>query len=55
MNYEMEMNFYYWEEGDRIVVQNMIMGMKGQEHKHTKQEFEEWKRDIPKKNLIKVT
>jgi len=49
-----EMNFYYWKEGDKIVVQNMVMGMKGQEHTHTIKEFEVWKKDIPKKNLIKL-
>ena len=49
-----EMNFYYWKEGDKIVVQNMVMGMKGQEHTHTMKGFERWKKDIPEKNLIKL-
>ena len=49
-----EMNFYYWEENGRIFVQNMVMGMEGQKHSHTKEEFKEWSKDIPKKNMIKV-
>lgn len=48
------MNFYYWKEGNKIVVQNMIMGMEGQKHSHSPQEFEEWKKDIPEENLIKL-
>ena len=49
-----EMNFYYWIKNDKVVVQNMLMGMEGQRHEHTVEEFKEWKKDIPKKNLIKL-
>lgn len=49
-----QMNFYYWEEGGQIVVQNMIMGLEGQKHTHTKAGFKEWSKDIPKENLIKL-
>ena len=34
---------YYREENNEIVAQNMICGMKGQEHRHTKEEWEIWK------------
>jgi len=49
-----EMNFYYWKEGSKIVVQNMVMGMEGQKHEHTIEEFKKWKKDISEKNLIKI-
>jgi hypothetical protein len=50
----LEMNFYYWEEGDKIVVQNMAMGLCGQKHTHTPEDFDRWKKDIPIKNLIHI-
>jgi len=49
-----EMNFYWWIENGKVVVQNMVMGLEGQKHVHTKREFEEWRKDIPDKNLIYV-
>ena len=49
-----EMNFYYWKERDKIVVQNMVMGYEGQKHSHTPEEFKNWSKDISKKNLIQI-
>jgi len=49
-----EMNFYWHKENDKIIVQNMCMGMQGQLHEHTPKDFERWKKDIPAKNLIQV-
>jgi hypothetical protein len=49
-----EMNFYWWKENGKIIVQNMIMGLKGQKHEHTPEDFEQWKKDIPAKNLTQI-
>lgn len=49
-----EMNFYWWREKGKIVVQNAIMGMMGQKHTHTEADFERWSKDIPPKNLIEI-
>lgn len=49
-----EMNFYYWKENGKIIVQNMLMGMEGQKHSHSPEEFKEWSKDIPTKNLIQI-
>lgn len=47
-----EMNFYYWHEKDKVVVQNAVMGMMGQKHVHTEKDFKQWRKDISPKNLI---
>lgn len=47
-----EMNFYWWEENGQIVVQNCVMGMMGQKHTHTKEDFNAWKKDIVPEHLI---
>ena len=49
-----EMNFYYWEENGKIVVQNAAGGFMGQKHEHTQDEFAEWSKDIPEENLVKL-
>lgn len=49
-----EMNFYWWRENGKIIVQNMIMGMEGQRHEHTPGEFEKWSKGVPAKNLIQI-
>lgn len=36
------MYHYYWKEKGKIVVQNMVGGFKGQEHKHTPKDFQKW-------------
>lgn len=46
------MYHYYWREGDKIVVQNMVGPYEGQKHEHTKEEFEEWKKNINPEHLI---
>uniref|UniRef100_A0A6M3MAC1 Uncharacterized protein n=1 Tax=viral metagenome TaxID=1070528 RepID=A0A6M3MAC1_9ZZZZ len=43
---------YYWKEGDEIVVQNWVGGMKGQEHRHSPEDFKRWSKDIKAENLI---
>lgn len=48
------MNFYYWKENGKIIVQNAAMGIMGQKHEHTPEDFKRWKKDIPAKNLIKI-
>jgi len=50
----LEMNFYWWKKGKKIVVQNAAMGMLGQKHEHTLKDFNRWKKDIPEKNLIHI-
>ena len=49
-----EMNFYYWKENGKIVVRTSIMGMLGQRHEHTLEDFKKWKKDIPEKYLIHI-
>lgn len=49
---QLEMRFYYHREKGRIVVQNAIMGMMGQEHTHTEKDFKQWARDIPSHCLV---
>lgn len=44
-----EMFHYYWREDDEIVVQNWVGGHKGQEHRHSPKDFEDW----VKENKIK--
>ena len=48
------MNFYYWKEGEKVVVQNAVMGMMGQKHTHTQKGFRDWikRSNIPQENLI---
>jgi hypothetical protein len=48
----LQMMFYWWKEGGKVVVQNMIMGYVGQKHEHTPEEFEKWRADVPGKNLV---
>jgi len=45
---------YYWKEGDQIIVQNVIGGFRGQEHKHTPESFENWKEKAKGWELIKI-
>ena len=40
-----KMRSYYWEEDGKIKVQNMVAGMRGQLHEHTKKDFLKWKKD----------
>ena len=49
-----EMYFYYHRENGKVIVQNAIMGMLGQEHEHSEEEFKEWSKDIPEKYLINI-
>jgi len=44
--------YYYWREGNQIVVQNMVGGYEGQKHKHTIEDFKRWKKDIDPKHLV---
>lgn len=40
------MNFYVFEDGKgNYHIQNMLMGMEGQHHIHTKEDFERWKEE----------
>lgn len=51
-----EMHFYWWEKNDHICVQNMIAGMMGQKHTHSKEGFKRWIKEnqIEKRLLHKV-
>ena len=51
-----EMHFYWWEENGQICVQNMIAGMAGQKHTHSKEGFKRWIKEnqIEKRLLHKV-
>lgn len=40
-----KMYHYFWREGDKVVVQNAVMGQMGQQHTHTPEGFERWKKD----------
>ena len=48
------MKHYYWEKDNKIIVQNCVMGMMGQQHEHTKDDFADWirKNKIKEENLI---
>lgn len=50
------MRHYWWRKGDKIVVQNMVAGMCGQKHEHTKEDFRRWVKEgnIKPENLIDV-
>ena len=48
------MRFYWRKENGLIIVENWVMGMKGQTHSHTPAEFEEWKKNVPEDDLIDV-
>ena len=49
-----QMRFYWWREGDKIVVQNAVMGMMGQKHVHTERDFKEWAKGIKPEYLIEL-
>ena len=36
------MKHYYWEKDEKITVQNCVGTFMGQEHTHTKEDFEKW-------------
>lgn len=46
MTFLTTMRFYYWKEGNEIVVQNMVAGHEGQKHRHSLEDFENWKQQI---------
>ena len=46
------MKHYWWREGNKIKVQNMVGPYAGQLHEHTEEEFREWSKDIPEDRLI---
>ena len=50
----MKMTHYYWKEKSKIIVQNAVMGHMGQKHTHSIEEFEEWKKEIPKEHLVNL-
>ena len=45
------MRTYFWKEDNRIVAQNFISGMKGQEHKHSLKDWEKWKKESQKMGI----
>ena len=49
----MEMIFYVHVTNEGMYeVQNMVMGMEGQFHVHTKEGFEKWREDINEKCIV---
>ena len=50
------MNFYYWKEGNKVIVQNMVGGYSGQKHEHTPEDFQRWIKEgnIKEENLIEL-
>jgi len=46
------MYFYYWRESNQIVVQNMVGGYEGQKHKHSLENFKEWKKNVNPEHLV---
>lgn len=50
----LDMQFYWWRENGRIVVQNMLMGLEGQKHSHTEEEFRQWAEGIPPESLHEI-
>lgn len=50
---EIKMRFYVTiKEDGTYSVQNAVMGRFGQQHEHTKEEFEEWRKGIPDEDII---
>ena len=48
------MYHYYWKKNNTIIVQNMVMGMEGQLHRHSLEDFEKWKKNINPEHLINL-
>jgi len=50
-----DMKFYWNKEPDGTIhVQNMVMGLYGQHHVHTKADFKKWSKNIAPENLIEI-
>ena len=52
--FEIKMRTYYYKEGDMIIAQNTVMDQFGQKHKHTIEDWEEWKKNAPEIELINL-
>ncbi len=50
------MRHYYWKDGKGIIVQNVVGGYLGQEHRHSQESFARWikENNIDPDNLIDV-
>jgi len=54
MSFMTKMHFYWWKEGDKICVQNMVSCYRGQYHEHTIADFEKWKEGIEPRFLHEI-
>jgi len=52
--FEIKMRTYYHKVGNIIIAQNTVMGQLGQEHKHTLEDWELWKKNAPEIELINL-
>lgn len=48
-------HFYWWKERNKIILQEIVMGMKGQKYKYTIKDFKEWKKGISQEYLHKLS
>ena len=52
MNFSTQARAYFWEEGDKIVVQNAVGAYLGQKHEHTVADFATWRASAEKDGWI---